>query len=182
MKKEENNIESKPKLVVEAATTTEQAATTEQIADVKEQAADDKEQTADDKEQTASEGLTLKQVIEKRATEDESPRSRSQSLKEVLLFGDLFNREVIRNQIWLILLVTFFTIIYISNRYSCQKDLIEIDQLQKELQEAKYKSLSVSSQLTEKCRESHVLEQLKNEEGCELKIANQPPYIIYIPQ
>ena len=80
------------------------------------------------------------------------------------------------------MLITLFTIIYISNRYSCQQDLIEIDQLQKDLQNAKYKTLSVSSELTEKCRESHVLELLKNNEDSVLKIPNQPPYIINIPE
>ena len=62
------------------------------------------------------------------------------------------------------MLIVFFIIIYISNRYSVQKDLIEIDRLQKELSDAKYRSLSSSSQLTERSRESHVLEILKTKQ------------------
>ena len=79
------------------------------------------------------------------------------------------------------MLITFFMIVYISNRYSCQQDLIEIDNLQKELQDAKYRALSSNSQLTEKSRESHVLELLKSNKDSVLKIANQPPYIINVP-
>lgn len=81
----------------------------------------------------------------------------------------------------LILLIVAFTIIYISNRYGIQKDLIEINNLQTELQNAKYKALSSSSQLTERSRESQVLNLLKNNKDSDLHIANQPPYIINVP-
>ncbi|MBR6493731.1 MAG: hypothetical protein IKT22_00455, partial [Prevotella sp.] len=57
-------------------------------------------------------------------------------------------------------------------------DLITIDKLQKELKDAKYKALSSSSQLTEKTRESKVLEILQNNKDSVLKIPNQPPYVI----
>ena len=36
--------------------------------------------------------------------------------------------------------------------------------------------------LTEKCRESHVLDMLKQNNDSLLHIADQPPYIIYVPQ
>lgn len=75
-----------------------------------------------------------------------------------------------------------FVIIYISNRYSIQKDLIELDQLQKELQDTKYKALSTSSQITEKSRESNVLDVLKHSKDSILHIATQPPYIINVPE
>ena len=123
------------------------------------------------------EKLSLKEVIAERATEDEAPHSRNFTLRKIL-GGDILNARVIRQQLWLIVLIVFFMIIYVSNRYSCQKDLIEIDKLQKELQEAKYKALSSSSQLTEQCRESHVLDLLKQNNDSTLKIANQPTYII----
>jgi hypothetical protein len=60
--------------------------------------------------------------------------------------------------------------------------LIKIDELQNELQDAKYKALSSSSQITEKSRESHILQMLQNNKDSVLKIANQPPYIINIPE
>ena len=51
-----------------------------------------------------------------------------------------------------------------------------------ELIDAKYRALSSSSQLTERCRESHVLDLLKNNQDSILKIASQPPYIINVPE
>lgn len=60
--------------------------------------------------------------------------------------------------------------------------MIEIDRLQVELQNAKYRALSTSSQLTERNRESHILQMLKNNKDSVLKIASQPPYIINVPE
>jgi hypothetical protein len=48
--------------------------------------------------------------------------------------------------------------------------------------DAKYRALSCSSTLTEKCRESHVLEALKQNKDSLLHVANQPPYLINIPE
>ncbi len=127
------------------------------------------------------EGMSLKEVIQEQATEDEMPQSSKLSLRKIL-GGDILNTAAIRRQIWLFVLITFFFIIYISNRYSCQQDIIEIDRLQKELLDAKYKALSSNSQLTEKSRESNVLELLKNNKDSTLKIASQPPYIINVPE
>lgn len=60
--------------------------------------------------------------------------------------------------------------------------MIEYDKLKKELQDAKYKALSSSSELTEKSRESNVLEMLKSYNDSTIKIASEPPYIITIPE
>ena len=60
--------------------------------------------------------------------------------------------------------------------------MIEVDKLNKELKDAKYKALSSTSLLTEKSRESNVLEMLKNTNDSVIKIANQPPYIITVPE
>ena len=125
------------------------------------------------------EAPSLKEVIEKQAIEGESPQAFTFTLKKIL-GGDILTTQTMRNQIGVFLLITLFLIFYIANRYSVQKDLIEIDRLQNELQDAKYKALSSSSQLTEKSRESHVLELLKSNKDSVLKIATQPPYIINV--
>ena len=80
------------------------------------------------------------------------------------------------------ILITCFIIIYIGLRYNNQQKLIEVDNLNKELKDAKYKALSSTSLLTEKSRESNVLEMLKNTNDSVIKIANQPPYIITVPE
>ena len=116
----------------------------------------------------------LKNAIEDQAREDERPLASNFTLKKIL-GGDIFSAHFLRNNIGLIVLIVFFIIIYISNRYSVQKDLIEIDRLQTELSDAKYRALSSSSQL------SHVLEILKTNKDSILKIPSRPPFIINVP-
>lgn len=141
------------------------------------QNSDDSKKPAEGEEHEES----LKEAIAKQAIEDEAPLSSSFTLRKIL-GGDILTAQVIRRQIWLIVLVVFFIIIYISNRYSIQQDMIEIDQLQEELQNAKYKALSSSSQITERSRESNVLKMLQNNKDSVLHIATQPPYIINVPE
>ena len=76
---------------------------------------------------------SLKEVIAQQAIEEEVSGSASFTLRKIL-GGDILTAQIIRKQIWLFMLIVVFIIIYISNRYSIQKDLIELDQLQKELQ------------------------------------------------
>lgn len=142
---------------------------------------EDETKQDDNKELAEGEGLSLKEVIQEQAIEGEAPLSRTLSLRKIL-GGDILNTAIIRRQIWLFVLIAFFMLLYISNRYSCQQDIIEIDHLQTQLQDAKYKALSSNSQLTEKSRESNVLNELKNNKDSVLKIASQPPYIINVPE
>lgn len=137
--------------------------------------------TAEEKPAPKSEETTLKEALQEQAREDEEALTSSVTLRKIL-GGDFLTASMIRRQIGLILIIVAFTIVYISNRYSCQRDQLEIDKLTKELQDAKYKALSSSSMLTEKCRESHVLDMLKNNKDSVLHVADQPPYIIYIPE
>lgn len=130
--------------------------------------------------ETAAE-QSLQEVIKEQAKEEDAPLTANLTLSKIL-GGDILNTAAVKRQIWLCLLVVLFLIIYISNRYNAQQKLIEIDKLQKELQDAKYKALSTSSQLTEKSRESNVLEMLKANNDSTLHIANQPPFIITVPE
>lgn len=134
-----------------------------------------------DSDNKEEDGLSLKDVIRQNATEDDAPLSKNITLSKIL-GGDILTTTTVRRQIWVFLLIAFFALIYISNRYSCQQDLIEIDKLQERLQDAKYKALSTSSQMTEKSRESNVLEMLRNNNDSTLKTPSQPPYIITVPE
>ena len=123
----------------------------------------------------------LKAAIAEQAREDEQPQSSNFTLRKIL-GGDILSARFFRNNIWLIITIVIFVIIYISNRYSVQKYLIEIDKLNTELEDAKYRALSSSSQLTEKTRESHILEILKTQKDSVLKMSDRPPYIINVPE
>lgn len=134
------------------------------------------------REESDAEALeSLKKVLAKQATEDEAPQSSSFTLRKIL-GGDILTAQIIRRQLWLVMLIVVFVIIYISNRYNVQQDLIEIDKLQVKLQDAKFKALSSSSAITENSRESNVLDMLKSNKDSTLRIPTQPPYIINVPE
>ena len=118
----------------------------------------------------------------KETVKEEDPKLSSSLTLRTILGGDFLTAEMVRHQIWLIVLVVLFAIIYVSFRYQCQQDMIAIDKMEKELLDAKYKALSSSSTLTEKCRESHVLDALRNNKDSVLHVADQPPYIINVEE
>ena len=124
---------------------------------------------------------TLAEVLRAGVTEEDKAPAATYNLGKIL-GGDLLSNATVRSQVWLLLLITLFLVIYISNRYSYQQRLIRIDAMNIELQDAKYRALSSTSTLTEKCRESRVLEHLKTTADSVLQIPIQPPYIIKIPK
>lgn len=128
----------------------------------------------------AKEVKDFKKVLDEQIHEEDAAPNQGLTVIKIL-GGDFFAAQILRRQIGVILLLVFFSLIYISNRYSCQKSMLEIDKLKQELQDAKYKALSTSSQLTEMSRQSNVLDMLKNCKDSTLKISDQPPYKINIP-
>ena len=166
-------------------TTGETAAAAEPTAAAAEPAAD--KPTAQTKTATAPETAddvdsapSLRTIIRQQAIEDELPLTKNVTLGKIL-GGEMLNTQFLRQQIWVIVLITLFIIVYISNRYKCQQNLIKISNLQSELEDAKYRALSSSSDLTQQTRESKVLERLHNDKDSTLHIPTQPPYIITIP-
>ena len=129
------------------------------------------------KEQTKG---TIRKI--KETVKEEDPKLSSTLTLRTILGGDFLTAEMVRHQIWLIMPIVLFAIVYVAFRYQCQQDMIAIDKMEKELLDAKYKALSSSSTLTEKCRESHVLDALRNNKDSVLHIADQPPYIINVEE
>jgi preprotein translocase subunit SecF len=123
---------------------------------------------------------TLKNIEE--TAREEDPRPSQQLTLRTILGGDLLSTHMVRSQIWLFVLIVGFTIVYVAFRYQCQQDMLTIDRMENELKDAKFKALSSSSTLTEKCRESHVLDILKQSNDSLLHQADQPPYIIEVPE
>ena len=142
---------------------------------------EEKQQPLEDDRHKEPAQSQLKEAIREQATEEDALPSAGDTLRKIL-GGDFLTTEVIRRQIGVIIIIAVFTMVYISNRYNCQQDLIEIDHLKTELKDAKYKALASSSELTEMCRESNVLDMLKNNKDSVLKIPTQPPYIITVPE
>ena len=130
------------------------------------------------KEQKALDKL---KEIKQNVSEDDNMPVGTLTLRKIL-GGDILSADLVRRNIWPLVLVVFFTVVYVAIRYQCQQDIIQIDKMERELKDAKYKALSSSSTLTERCRESQVLEVLRQNKDSVLHASDQPPYIINIPQ
>ena len=137
--------------------------------------------TEKDTRQTEDDTVSLRTIIRERALEDDVAPTKNITFKKII-GGDFLNNKFLRKQIWLILLITAFLIVYISNRYKCQQSLIRINELKKELKDAKYRALSSSSELTQKTRESKVLDMLHESKDSTLHIPTQPPYIVTVKE
>ena len=169
MKKEEEIELEMQETIVEEPAIEEESVQKEEVS-LKDEAADVKEQAK----------KTI-QMIKEQAREEDPKLTPTLTLRTIL-GGDFLTADMVRRQIWLFVLMVIFTIFYVAFRYQCQQDMLAIDKLEKEVLDAKYRALSCSSTLTEKCRESHVLEALKQNKDSLLHVADLPPYIIYIEE
>lgn len=79
-----------------------------------------------------------------------------------LLGGDIFGSKRFRRQIGYVILLCVLAIIYISNRYAYQREEIRREDLSKQLNDRKFKALTISSELTEYSMRSSVEENLSD--------------------
>lgn len=162
-KKKENNEASDERLIDD-----------EPIETMAEQQSDD---SSDDKSEKLS--ATLKKKLNQTSESDEAP-SASLRLRDVL--GGDFLWILVRRHLWLIILVVLIVTAYVAVRYQCQQDSIDIAQLEKDLEGAKFESLSSSSNLTRMSRQSNIVMMLQATDSVTLSPTVQPPYIIDVPE
>lgn len=126
-------------------------------------------------------GEAIRQAIEEQAREDENPHSTNYTLRQII-GGEMLQTGVMRKNVGLMAVVGLFLFVSVTNRYSVQEKLKEINRLEAKLKDAKYRALSTGSKYTEKTRLSFVLQALRNSKDSVLKIPDQPPYKIQVPE
>lgn len=136
------------------------------------------EQPSEEAERVAE---AIRQAIEEQAREDENPHSTNYTLRQII-GGEMLQTGVMRKNVGLMAVVGLFLFVSVTNRYSVQEKLKEINRLEAKLKDAKYRALSTGSKYTEKTRLSFVLQALRNSKDSVLKIPDQPPYKIQVPE
>ena len=121
-------------------------------------------------------GPSALQQMKEQISEDDDAPSGSLTLRQIV--GGDYLLTMVRNYVWLIMLVVALTIVYVAVRYQCQQDVIRISQMEKELTDAKYKAMASSTNLTEMCRQGNVLNVLRENNDTLLKMPTQPPFIV----
>ena len=108
-------------------------------------------------EEAGSTRETIKALKKFAAEDDEAPVNFTW---RSVLGGEILAGGWLRKQFGMIVLITVCTIVYISNRYSCQQEMITAGDLVDTLLDRKYKALTCSSELLEKTLRSNVEEGL----------------------
>lgn len=115
-----------------------------------------------------------RKALKKLTAMDEDEERMDVSLRSIL-GGDILAGGWFRRQFWFIVMLVFFAIIYVSNRYACQQEMIESTKLADTLLDRRYKALTRSSQLLEKTLRSRVEEELLDST---LQTATSPSFTI----
>ncbi|WP_281644330.1 FtsL-like putative cell division protein [Bacteroides zoogleoformans] len=109
--------------------------------------------------------------------EENAEKTKKRTSLKSILGGDILATDFFRRQAGLLFLITVLVIVYINNRYECQQQLIEIDNLKKQLTDIKYDALTRSSELMERSRQSRIEEYIATKES-DLQTSTHPPYLI----
>lgn len=94
-----------------------------------------------------------------------------------VLSGSVLTEDFFVKNIRFMVIVFIIVVFYISNRYSCISKMGEIQNLQRELKDAKYESLTISTELTGISRQSQV-QSLIDRHGINLQVSKQPIFEI----
>lgn len=118
----------------------------------------------------------FKNIVERIRQSEDLSDLRSSSVRDILN-GNILTKKFIRKQYLLIILLVALSIGYIDNRYASEKQIATMVMLKKNIQDAKYESLTISAELMEISRQSNLL-LLMESKGMQLKPGNTPPIVI----
>jgi hypothetical protein len=110
-------------------------------------------------------------------SEDEEKRLEVGQLSDLLRALSI-DGKWFRQQIGLICFIVAGVIVYITNRYQAQQEMLEEDRLHKELLDWKYRSITRSSELTFRTRQTNVMDMLHERGDSTLLPGKTAPYIL----
>ena len=131
-----------------------------------------KEALTSEEQEQSSKSKILNALVNE---EDDSEKKDMEHLKDVLQALSI-NGLWFKKQLGVLALIVLGIIIYISNRYQAQSEMIQEDKLHEELQDWKYRCMTRNSELTFRCRQSQLEEQLKAMGDSTLCSSNDPVY------
>lgn len=107
----------------------------------------------------------------------ENAKQKKRNPFKYIIGGEILTEDFVIKQSKLLILIVILFIIFISNGYSCQKKLTQIEDLKAELNDIKYQNLVIATQLTSSSRQSQV-EELLAQKGIELAGPKTPAFEI----
>ena len=138
--------------------------------ELKAQSDEQVQQTTNTAEKTAAENRRARKALKELTRDDDGQVRTNVSLRSIL-GGDILAGGWFRRQFWYIVMLVAMAVVYVSNRYYCQQEMITARRLNDTLADRRYKALTISSQIKEMTRRSVIEEQLTDST---LKTSNMP--------
>lgn len=91
--------------------------------------------------------------------------------------GNILSKKFFQKQYGLLIMIAILAFMYVDNRYYCETQLAKTIELKKKIEDVKYESLTISSQLMRISRQSNIIRMLQ-EKGIQLEESNTPPVTI----
>ena len=115
-------------------------------------------------------------AIKKFADEDEDEDSFGEISLKSIIGGDILQSHFMQHQVLFFMFIVVLTLLYTGNRYASQKEALLIDSLKIELQEERYKVLTIESELLNASRQSEIVKLLKANGDSMLINTTTPPF------
>ena len=96
-----------------------------------------------------------------------------------IIDGTFFYKGLIKKNLAYIIFCTLLLVFYIGNRYKSEDQLSKIAQLEREINDLRYESITTSAELMSVSRQSEVARLVKKR-GIDLKESIKAPQRIYI--
>lgn len=110
-------------------------------------------------------------------TTKKQKKYKSRIIINSLISGKIFRSELFIRNTGLLLLISLYAFIYVSNRYITRQEAAQIRELKAQVIDMRYKLLTLQSELSEKSRQSNIEKHII-ENNSNLKTATRSPFII----
>lgn len=117
-------------------------------------------------------------AIKKFADEDEDEDDLGEISLKSIIGGDILQSHFMQHQVLFFMFLMVLALLYTGNRYASQKEALLIDSLKVELQEERYKVLTIESELLNASRQSEIVKLLKINGDSMLINTTTPPFEI----
>lgn len=117
-------------------------------------------------------------AIKKFTDEDEDEDGLGEISLRSIIGGDILQSHFMQHQVLFFMFIVVLALIYTGNRYASQKEALLIDSLKIQLQEERYKVLTIESELLNASRQSEIVKQLKANGDSLLLNTTTPPFEI----
>ena len=111
-------------------------------------------------------------------SEDEEKQPEVKRLRDALKALSI-DGQWFKQQIGVICLIVLGVIVYITNRYQAQQEMMEEDRLRKELLDWKYRSITRRSELTFRTRQTNLEDMLNARGDSTLQPGKTAPFILF---